>query len=98
MGFIENLILSALWIWGVYCLFEPGMLLARAGAWIQLWIGVKWCKPLFLCPQCMASIHGTICFFAMPYLTGHVMPFPALPIFCVCLCGLNFIINNLIPE
>lgn len=93
MDFILLLIIGTTWIWGVHCLFSDGYLLEQAGvkAWNR-W--PKWAtKPLFICPPCMSSIHGLIiasAYFGLNWLVFGYM---------VCLCGLNYILKQLIyPE
>ncbi len=93
VDFILLLCIASLWIWGVHAFFEL--------TGIELWfIGLEnippviplpeWImKPLFMCPPCMASVHGTIIWF----LTSHGN-FGTWPMFCFCLCGLNYIIKE----
>lgn len=52
-------------------------------------------KPLFACPACMASIHGTVIYFTFLFpLIGFWFWLP----FCVCLCGLNFFVSQFFVE
>lgn len=48
------------------------------------------CKPLFACPPCMASVHGTLAWFF--WGGGSIQWW--IP-FIVCLCGAMKIITNL---
>lgn len=84
------LIINSLFIFGVHTLFSEGNLLEGAGKVIERAIGSYWSKPVFTCPLCMASIYGTIGFFAFSHL--HFWYWPA---YCIALCGLNTIINDL---
>lgn len=52
-------------------------------------------KPLFACPYCMASIHGTVIFFA--FVLGHLPLIMWIP-FCICLCGLNYFLTQFFTE
>jgi len=50
-------------------------------------------KPLFACPYCMASFHGTIIYFTF---VNHGIAY--WPVFCVCLCGFNYLLSQIINE
>lgn len=52
-------------------------------------------KPLFACPYCMASVHGSIIFFV--FLLPLLGFWGWIP-FCVCLCGLNYVITQFFTE
>jgi hypothetical protein len=66
-----------------------------SGGGIPAWVK-SILKPIFACPTCMASVHGTAIFFA--FVLGY-LPLIMWPVWCICLCGLNFIIQNIIyPE
>ncbi len=77
---------------GIFTLFLPGMLLG--------WLGDAWHKrlpkmiqkPLYDCPPCMSSVHGTWIWLAMG---GSIEPM--LIIFCLALCGiLKILAHNLL--
>lgn len=52
-------------------------------------------KPFWACPACMASVHGTVIFFAqVSTVTGSGFWIS----FCVCLCGLNFVMSQFFVE
>lgn len=54
-------------------------------------------KPLWACPACMASVHGTVMYFA--YTAPHTGYNLILWItFCVCLCGLNYFVSQFFVE
>jgi hypothetical protein len=89
---ISTLLLVSLWCFGVHAAFQNDMLLGRLGAWVEQGIGYKWCRPLFGCPPCMASVHGGV--FA---IVAYDFTYTAV-IFVICLCGLNYVINQLLPE
>lgn len=88
--FVAYLVIGAFYCFGIYKIFDDILLIVRA--WIESTIGSKWCKPLFLCPPCMGSFHGLYLGFIFFGLTWNI------PLYCVCLCGLNYIINSLLPE
>jgi len=61
------LIWNALVILGVWDATGVGMILERPALWLQSAIGDYWCKPLFLCPVCMASVWGLAFYFLHDY-------------------------------
>lgn len=90
---IENIILISAWCWGVHCLFNEDYILGGIGLVIERTIGTTLCKPLFLCPPCMSSIHG---FAWALYFYG--LDFKIIP-FVIALTGLNYVIKTFVyPE
>lgn len=87
------LLLNALFIFGIHTLFSEGHLLEGAGKVIEREIGSYWSKPLFLCVLCMSSIYGTAGFILGVFYYGF--PFWMWVPYCIALCGLNTIINDL---
>lgn len=102
MNFFAILIGASFWCFGFHIILK-NFLLHALGVDIDkigVWKGFKkWqqniMKPLFACPYCMASVHGTAIFFMMLFGIFGLWYWPA---FCVCLCGLNYIVNSLLPE
>lgn len=92
-GYILLIILSSLWIWGFYAAFDSKHLLGRLASKLIAGLGTTFCRPLFLCPPCMSSVHGMVIGFIYFGVSLKVLPF------LVCLCGLNFIIKTILfPE
>lgn len=50
-------------------------------------------KPLFACPYCAASFHGTIIYFV--WVNEGLFYWP---VFCICLCGFNYLLSQFINE
>lgn len=91
VDFLILLILTFLWCYGVRTLFSEGFLLERVGDWA--WEKSEFIsKPLFQCPPCQSSIHGTIAYFI--FFDGFLLWIP----FCICLCGLNYLALKLLTE
>lgn len=94
LAFVSMLALASFWCLG-FQLVVKNILDEVFGIDIdQQWMSfARWkqlsFKPLFACPYCMASVHGTIIFFLFMLGTFSVMFW--IP-FCICLCGLNYII------
>lgn len=89
--FILLLLIGSAWTWGINCLFSNDYILGKIGD--ALWnLLPHWaCKPLFACPPCMASVHGFL--IATAYYDFHLM---IIIVYMVCLCGVNFILKELI--
>lgn len=87
---IENLIIGCFWCFGFWKLWDDLLLPLRVKA--EVAIGMKWTKPLFNCPPCMASVHGLFLGY-MFYGFHHVVI-----LYCFALCGLNWIVLQFLPE
>ena len=89
--FATLLSLSSLWTLGINSLFQEDMILERLGQWqdenLPLWAN----KPLWRCPPCMASFHGSVIY--LTFAVGEFGLWLWVP-FVVCLAGLNYIIVN----
>ena len=90
ISFFAALFLGSLWCFGVYAVFDNNHLLGHAGNWIEKHTSENFIRPLFGCPPCMASAHGTIIGLCLFGFSLTIIPY------VVMLCGLNFIIKNLI--
>ena len=93
--FVAFLPIGVAWIWGIHCLFSEGYILEKVGNVIESQLPNWITHPLFICPMCMASIHGTLIFWL--FMIGSVSPM-FWPLYCVSLCGINFIITKLIEK
>jgi len=92
---IEQLFTISLWIFGIRVLFMEGMLLGFWGDEFDELFGIM-AKPLFRCAPCMASIHGTLYYIYMNYMSfTWPMFFVSMVFFVVCLTGLNWMISRL---
>lgn len=96
--FLISIIPACLFIHAVHVLFQEGNLLEKQGDWITNRIGEKWSKPLINCPTCMASVWGTVCFFALDWMFGVHLPYRQYFAYIMCLCGLNMIIAKLTTK
>lgn len=85
-----TLAVAALWIVGVWTLFLPGMLLQPFGDWASYFLGKMAVKPLFACPMCMASVHGSLAWWFCGGVLLWWVPF------VLCLCGTMKILTILI--
>lgn len=94
IDFFVYLFIGVFWIWGINCLFSYGYIFEPIGMILERLIGSWACKPIFHCPPCMSSLHGTAIFFIFVDLHWHYSF-----LFVVCLTGINFIIKEyLYPE
>jgi hypothetical protein len=94
--FILLLFLASVWIWGVKAIFSEGYIFHNAGVFIEANFAQWLYKPLIGCTVCMSSIHGTLWYWIvmrlfLPDLT-IIFTFVGWIVFCICLCGINFIL------
>jgi hypothetical protein len=80
--------LACLIIVGIWTLFGKDMLLGPLGDWMEGKFPDFWLKPVFTCPPCMSSLHGTWIWFLFG---GGLWLWP---VFCLALCGLNKIVSH----
>lgn len=91
--FLILLILSCFWCFGIFAPFQDGYILESLGNAIKRVVPKVFLQPIFLCPICMASIHGATIGLIWYGIDVRVIPF------IICLCGLNFIVKNILfPE
>lgn len=101
MYFIHALIIGAVWCIGFSVVirkvvFEEIIGYSIDDRWDEVIRPMKLLmKPVFACPPCMASLHGSVIFFIMLYpVTGILLWIP----FCICLCGLNYFLTQFFVE
>lgn len=86
--FIQLIFLTSLWIWGVHAFFQLTGLAEKLN-----WIPARIRKPIWDCPPCCSSVHGTVSYFIFTnYPDQHIIPLWVA--FCFILCGLNYIIKE----
>lgn len=85
-----ELIYAALLIWGVHCIFSEGYVLHFNRASVPDWLK----KPVVDCPPCMSSVYGTVYYFA---IIGGLNVGDWI-FFCVQLCGLNYLLVQLLDK
>jgi len=88
---IEHLIMACFLIFGIHVLFRDNMILGRLREETFDHLPTWYTKPLIGCPACMASFWGTI-YYAI-FISNA---WPEWIMFCLMLCGLNWIINGII--
>lgn len=93
--FILYLLLTSGWIWGINCIFSKDHVFEKAGDWMDdhwpEWVN----KPLWACAACQSSIHGTLSYFIFLYKD---FGFWMWPVFCIVLCGLNYLLIKLTTK
>ena len=94
--FICLLLLTTAWIWGVRCVFSEGFIFEKAGAWWESTVPIWLFKPTIGCAACMASIHGSLWYWTwgIKLLPDYGLSVRLLVwvMFCICLCGVNFLL------
>lgn len=88
IDFLLLLLIGSTWIWGVFAAFDEGNIFWGIRKTAEKTIGTTLCKPVFGCPYCQASLHGTAIAFYHYGLSWVIIPY------VICLCGLNFIIKT----
>lgn len=84
---IESILITSLYINGVYAVTNPGMIFAKIHLYSDQLGLPDWVKkPLFNCSVCMSSIHGLYMGFVFNIELIH------FPVFILAVCGLNYII------
>lgn len=87
--FLLRLVVASLICIGIWTLFNRGMLLGWLGDIQEKRLPDAINKPLWSCPPCMASVHGTWIWFGLYH--GDVTLW--VP-FCLALCAINRIIAD----
>lgn len=91
---IEQIFIVTAWIWGVKAVFTDPFIFFKLGEKVEGLIGRWVSKPLFRCPVCMSSAHGT--YFFLYFDRSGIMDWA---LFVMCLAGISFLIKEyLYPE
>lgn len=90
--FLQHLFIASLWIYGIRTLFSHDHLLYGGYVWAEKNLPQWIIKPTIGCVMCQASLHGGVWFFLFLHPCYEWYFFV---IFCVCLCGLNSILDRL---
>lgn len=99
--FILYLVIASTWCVGVHAAFIKVVIEEIFGTNVEaLWDKMTRTqklvsKPLWACPQCMASVHGTVIYFTQVAQMDSAQYW--IP-FCICLCGLNFFVSQFFIE
>lgn len=91
--FLPLLFVGVSLIWGIHCLFSDGYLLGEVGNLLYHKFPKYITKPAFACPPCMSSLWGF-----MISVTVYGFDIPMCILYMICLCGLNFIIKELLYD
>lgn len=86
---IIGFVIALGWIWGIKALFTRPFLLYKIGEHLENSLHPYLYKPTIGCPVCMSSFHGTL-IYAL-FVNQGIWPWP---IFCIALCGFNFLIEE----
>lgn len=85
-NFLLLLPIASLVIVGIWNAFAPGMIFGWLADWLEKHVSEHFLKPVYSCPPCMASVHGTWVWF----LAGGDLTW--WPPFVLALSGLNRIV------
>lgn len=92
LTFLIILLCSGVWCLGVNTLLSPPYLFDYVGQKLDETLPSWVNKPIWRCPPCMGSIHGA---FIYSIILAPEYGFIGLVPFCICLCGLNHILNRI---
>lgn len=81
--FILTSVACCAWQWGFNYTFLTGEIFGPIGDWGRRNLNANVIKPIYDCPYCMSSIHGTA--FFIVFLSGY--PWWMWPVFCFSVCG-----------
>lgn len=91
---IEQICIVTLWIWGIKAIHTHPFIFWKQGAWLDKKLPRYIVKPLFRCPVCMSSVHGT--YFFLYFDMSGIMNWI---VFLITLAGIQFlIVAFLYPE
>lgn len=88
MLWFHAIVINSLACLAIHVLTREGMLLDNVANLLRDNIKEFWCKPLFDCPPCMASVWGLLGWF---YLAPNMQLIPYL----LVLCGFNALVSKL---
>lgn len=90
---------NCLYIYGIYTVTDyklddkgqpcEKMALWKLSYWSEKYLGAWWSKPLFLCPTCMASVHGAYFYFIFSEKNILLFPF-----YIVILAAINYFVQR----
>ena len=88
--YLMVMVVAVCWQWGFAYAFKPGEIFGAAGDWMR----ARWpefvTEPLFDCPYCLSSVHGSIFFWL--FLSAY--PLIMWPILICCLTGLSDLVKK----
>jgi hypothetical protein len=87
------IVVVSFWCWGFNNAFSEGHIFEKAGDWLDEHLPEKLNKPLWACPICMVSVHGSIWYFITQDFN-----FIQYVLFIVAISGLNTIIYKLTKK
>jgi hypothetical protein len=87
--FLQVLAVAVFWVWGFNYAFKPGEILGKPGDWMRDHWPKALTTPLFDCPYCMSSIHGTGFYFV--FLLEYPLYF--WPILVVSITGVGALVR-----
>lgn len=79
------LVLTAAWIWGFHYTFKSGEIFGKIGDLGRKHLHQDLISPLYDCPFCMSSVHGTIFYYLFLQSYGWLLWI----VFCFGLCGFS---------
>lgn len=93
---LAEIFITSLFCLGLYQSAEPGFILEKLHTLFEK-LPVWLYRPLLGCPYCMASLWGSVIFWALEYINGFDrLDFVRWPIVCVACVYLNGLLHEAI--
>jgi len=89
LEFLKVLLVALCWVWGVNYTFKTGEIFGKIGDWGRDKLPDWLITPLYDCPLCMASFHGSA--FYWVFLQQGVLLWV---VFCFAICGASAIVDK----
>jgi len=90
---IEQIIITSLIVFGIYCTMQEGMIFGKFGIWIEKTLGEFWAKPVATCAVCMAMWYGTVIYLIL-YRVSVLDWFVTV----VAAMGLNYVLVRMFND
>jgi hypothetical protein len=88
--YLQVLFVTLCWIWGFNYTFKSGEIFGKIGDWGRKNLNENIISPLYDCPFCMSSVHGTIFYFLFLQPYGWFL----WVVFCFALCGFSTMVDK----
>jgi hypothetical protein len=83
--YLQVFFITSAWIWGFNYTFKSGEIFGKIGDWGRKHLNENVISPIYDCPFCMSSIHGTLFYFIYLQQYGLFLWI----VFCFALCGFS---------
>lgn len=88
--YILVMFVTVCWCWGVNYTFSDGEIFGKIGNWGRKHLPQDLISPIYDCPFCMSSLHGTLFYLMFLQEYGVIM----WVIFCFGICGFSAFVKK----